>query len=228
VTDPSDADLVARAVRTCVNADRPLWAVVADRFAIGSTLARELCCRHGLDPDEIRTQPDHPVDPGAGLDSDDEWRELDALCKAATGFHARDIVLPLIAAEHDPHGEAYYNADGPTGLLANILGSAGDTNARAAAAAICAVLEDAGYPLLYNDSRHWYRVVGQRVTDDDIYLLGNALRMIRGVVSATIVSSDEADLVYLVQAEGPTGPILRAMAAIKGVTSATLRRLTRQ
>lgn len=58
----SDTELLVRAVRTCINTDRPLWAVVAERFAVGSGIARQLCRRFDLDPDEIRRSEQTPLD----------------------------------------------------------------------------------------------------------------------------------------------------------------------
>lgn len=50
---PSDEELLLRVVRGCWEAGRPRWAVVVDRFAVGSTLATALCIRFDLNPDEI-------------------------------------------------------------------------------------------------------------------------------------------------------------------------------
>lgn len=54
VNDIPDNELLGRAVRSCQRgrgrAKTPLWAVVSDRFALGSTFAIELCRRYGLDP----------------------------------------------------------------------------------------------------------------------------------------------------------------------------------
>lgn len=51
----SDQGLVSRAMRnarsrTCVRSKR--WAAVAEVFGVGSTMAKQLCREHGLDPDE--------------------------------------------------------------------------------------------------------------------------------------------------------------------------------
>lgn len=52
-----DAELLRRAVRNCRRGNRreksPLWSVVSDRFALGSTFSRQLCRRFELDPDEM-------------------------------------------------------------------------------------------------------------------------------------------------------------------------------
>lgn len=57
VNDIADNELLSRAVRNCRRgrgrAKLPLWSVVADRFALGSTYAGQLCRRFGLDPDEM-------------------------------------------------------------------------------------------------------------------------------------------------------------------------------
>jgi len=51
-----DNELVGRAVRECRNgrgrSKVPVWAKVGDRFLLGSTYARQLCRRFGVDPDE--------------------------------------------------------------------------------------------------------------------------------------------------------------------------------
>lgn len=53
---PSDGDLVLRAIH---NAPRllapgvPRWVAVRNTFAVGSTTAKALCHRAGLDPDEV-------------------------------------------------------------------------------------------------------------------------------------------------------------------------------
>lgn len=55
-----DATLLGRAVRNCRRGRSrhkvPLWSVVSDRFALGSTFSVELCLRFGLDPDEMVKQ----------------------------------------------------------------------------------------------------------------------------------------------------------------------------
>jgi len=46
-------DLVRRAMANVTNhrrVDRPLWAIVADMFGVGSTRASELCDQYGYDP----------------------------------------------------------------------------------------------------------------------------------------------------------------------------------
>lgn len=49
-------DLVQRAVRNATHRQRPAnhprWVYVRDTFAVGSTVAKDLCRRFGLDPDE--------------------------------------------------------------------------------------------------------------------------------------------------------------------------------
>ena len=55
VRDISNADLVERAVRNArdhILAPRPRWAAVMTVFAVGSTVAHEICEKYGLDPDE--------------------------------------------------------------------------------------------------------------------------------------------------------------------------------
>lgn len=51
-----DAELLERAVRTARPRSgrgyQPRWVGVMDSFALGSTWARQLCRRFGLDPDE--------------------------------------------------------------------------------------------------------------------------------------------------------------------------------
>lgn len=54
---PGDAEMLERAVRSVGDpgrgrGGRPRWAMVADRLAVGATLAMALCRRFGLDPDE--------------------------------------------------------------------------------------------------------------------------------------------------------------------------------
>lgn len=57
VNDIPDNELLGRAVRECRRGrgrwKGPLWAKVADRFALGSTYAGQLCRRYGLDPEEV-------------------------------------------------------------------------------------------------------------------------------------------------------------------------------
>lgn len=55
VTDYSDRDLVARAVRGARPrraGAAPRWVGVKETFGLGSTYAHELCRLHGLDPHE--------------------------------------------------------------------------------------------------------------------------------------------------------------------------------
>jgi hypothetical protein len=61
IADIPDSELLKRAVRNCRRPTRsrlgvPLWSVVGDRFALGSTFATELCRRFELDPSEM-TKP---------------------------------------------------------------------------------------------------------------------------------------------------------------------------
>lgn len=51
----TDSDLVSRAVRNAHrgHASRARWAHVMDAFAVGSTVARELCERFDLQPDVV-------------------------------------------------------------------------------------------------------------------------------------------------------------------------------
>lgn len=52
---PSDADMLGRAVRNAgVDGVRPRWSIVADRLAVGSSVATALCRRFGVNPDEIQ------------------------------------------------------------------------------------------------------------------------------------------------------------------------------
>lgn len=59
VNDVPDNVLLGRAVRGIRNVRggrRPKvvrWSVVAERFALGSTYAAQLCRRYGVEPDEI-------------------------------------------------------------------------------------------------------------------------------------------------------------------------------
>lgn len=58
VNDIADSDLVGRAVRNCGRLGRgrqkvPLWSVISDMFALGSTYSCQLCRRFGRDPDEM-------------------------------------------------------------------------------------------------------------------------------------------------------------------------------
>lgn len=53
VNDIPDSELLRRAVgRKGHGRKEPRWVRVMDRFALGSTYARELCRRYGFDPDE--------------------------------------------------------------------------------------------------------------------------------------------------------------------------------
>lgn len=53
---PTDEDLINRAVKNARpnygNGPAPRWGAVMDVFAVGSTVARYLCERAGVDPDE--------------------------------------------------------------------------------------------------------------------------------------------------------------------------------
>lgn len=59
VADISDNQLLKRAVTSCRGRQyrkgdkHPRWTAVMDTFGLGSTYARELCQRYGLDPDEM-------------------------------------------------------------------------------------------------------------------------------------------------------------------------------
>jgi len=59
VNDIPDEVLLGRAVRGIKSVrggrrpQRVRWSVVADRFALGSTYAQQLCRRYGVDPDEM-------------------------------------------------------------------------------------------------------------------------------------------------------------------------------
>lgn len=57
----SDRELISRVLR---NIERrpgrkglPLWSVVGQAFALGSTFSAQLCRRHGLDPDATKAPP---------------------------------------------------------------------------------------------------------------------------------------------------------------------------
>ena len=56
VNDISNNELVGRAIRSARRrhgrVKQPLWASVVDMFGLGSTYAKQLCQRYGLDPDE--------------------------------------------------------------------------------------------------------------------------------------------------------------------------------
>jgi len=58
VNDIPDNELLGRAIRYLRKRGRsreklPLWSIVSDCFALGSTYAAQLCRRYGLDPEEI-------------------------------------------------------------------------------------------------------------------------------------------------------------------------------
>ncbi len=58
VNDIPDNELLQRVLRNLRSRGRsreklPLWSIVADRFALGSGFAGQLCRRFGLDPDEV-------------------------------------------------------------------------------------------------------------------------------------------------------------------------------
>ena len=59
----TDEELLRRVVTLSVHptdkrgVSRPRWSVVADRFALGSTYAKQLCRRFGVDPDERMERP---------------------------------------------------------------------------------------------------------------------------------------------------------------------------
>lgn len=61
VADIPDDELLKRAVRNCRRSRGrsrlPLWSVVGDRFALGSTYSIELCRRFDLDPEEMVKAP---------------------------------------------------------------------------------------------------------------------------------------------------------------------------
>lgn len=50
----TDAELLERAVRNAgrYSVEKQRWVAVSHAFGVGSTSARELCRRFGLDPDE--------------------------------------------------------------------------------------------------------------------------------------------------------------------------------
>lgn len=57
VNDIPDNELVGRALKSLRRrrgrGRQPLWANVADAFALGSTYSQQLCRKYGLDPDEM-------------------------------------------------------------------------------------------------------------------------------------------------------------------------------
>ena len=58
VNDIPDNVLLQRVLRNLQTHGRsheklPLWSIVSERFALGSTYAEQLCRRFGLNPDEI-------------------------------------------------------------------------------------------------------------------------------------------------------------------------------
>jgi len=60
VNDIPDDDLLGRAVRGAkprlggkARQGRPRWTCVMDLFGLGSTYARQLCRKYGVDPDEM-------------------------------------------------------------------------------------------------------------------------------------------------------------------------------
>jgi hypothetical protein len=50
---PDDGRLLAGAVRNCLSRTKPLWSVVAETFAVGSTVAHAMCQRFGFEPDQV-------------------------------------------------------------------------------------------------------------------------------------------------------------------------------
>lgn len=53
VADIPDVELLRRIVgRKGYGRKQPRWVRVMNRFSLGSTYARQLCCRFGFDPDE--------------------------------------------------------------------------------------------------------------------------------------------------------------------------------
>lgn len=58
VNDIPDNELLGRVLRSLQKRGRsreklPLWSIVADKFALGSTYSGQLCRRFGLEPDEL-------------------------------------------------------------------------------------------------------------------------------------------------------------------------------
>lgn len=58
VNDIPDNELLQRVIRNLYRRGRsreklPLWSIVADKFALGSGYASQLCRRYGLDPNEM-------------------------------------------------------------------------------------------------------------------------------------------------------------------------------
>lgn len=160
------------------------------------------------------------------IDSDEVWQELDRKCKEVTGFSARDIALPLLAAELDPRSEACKQPE-ISDIVADLLGSSGDTNSRNAANALIAALEDQQYALTYQAQRRWFRVVAHQNSSEEVWMICHALRMLRGVFTSAIIldDADDADdeMIVILGVDGPSQALLQAIVAIKGVQSVTLR-----
>jgi hypothetical protein len=57
VDDIDDRELLARVLRYIARRGTGkreyLWAIVAERFALGSTYSQQLCRRYAFDPDEV-------------------------------------------------------------------------------------------------------------------------------------------------------------------------------
>lgn len=67
----SDAELVKRAVRSATSTTHTYaFACVAEKFCVGSTIARELCRRFDIDPDQV-VGPDDGSDPNQDPDQED-------------------------------------------------------------------------------------------------------------------------------------------------------------
>jgi hypothetical protein len=63
VTEYREAELIRRAIMTIkLNGRRPLWALVVERFALGSTYAAQLCRIHGFNPDAMKWEQAHARD----------------------------------------------------------------------------------------------------------------------------------------------------------------------
>lgn len=57
----SDTELVQRWLRNLKPASRryghPMWCIVTEVFCVGSTSAKNICKRHGFDPDYLVKRP---------------------------------------------------------------------------------------------------------------------------------------------------------------------------
>lgn len=131
--DPDGTVALVRAVR-----DVCAEAVAGRRYSENSCDAPADV--RALDPDDLLASARARLE----NDPDEEWRQLDQLCKQATGFRACEITMPLLAAEHDPYGDAGEPSTAVR-VLAKLFGSAEHPNTQAAASAILGALEKEGF-----------------------------------------------------------------------------------